>query len=72
MQMQIPPSLDQLDRLPDRPLFAAALLAILLAVGLHTRIHPLRINSKHRIPAIPQKNHPGLEVLAMQEAILCP
>jgi hypothetical protein len=70
MQMQIPPSLHQLDSLTDAPLLAASLLPVLLAIALHARIHPLRINSVNRIFAIPQKNHPRLEVLAVDEAIL--
>jgi hypothetical protein len=72
MQVEIPPSLDQLDRLSNRPLLAAALLAILLAVPLHARINPIRISRKYRILAIPEENHPWLEVLAMEEAILGP
>lgn len=70
MHVQIPPLLDQLDYLPDRPFFAAVIFLLLMTRNLEIAINAIRFVAVFCPADVSDQDESGLEICSRDVAVL--
>lgn len=71
VEMQVAPSLDKLDCFSDGSLLASAFLSFGAAVVVQAGIETIAVGAKGLPAFVANENDSGLEVLFMDEAVVC-